>query len=374
MSIKKYILKNITLTIIVFFVVVLLWLMLNFFITNEIRFEFSLPKKQTIAEYNGVKGESDTDTIWCGTFNIAWNELVEKIGHKVEFENYESDFVNKLNEQVFTKDMISDKDYYIKVGNSSSKVKEEILQSIDNKFKRNEKKIFDRVNFEENKITVYSLLNKGLDLTVEFSDMGIRKIGNTDKKVRCFGLPFGEKDYENVDVIYFDRIQDETEPTGDRFLSAIRLNIKENEEIIFVNTISNKSFEELYEEIIKLEKEYTGVKELQNIDMFVAPYIKLDMLINYTELCGKEIKGTNDIVLENAIQSINFSTNPNSNKLYYDVEITTDFMGSSSYQTSWSREFNFCNYDSCYVFVKEKDKNKPYLSLKLNEDFVETIK
>lgn len=378
MNTKQFIPKIIKLAIIITFVVVLLWIVLSFFFTRKIRIIISLPKKQTIELYNGIKDESDIDTIWCATFDLAWNELIEKIGTKVEFENYESDFVNRLNEQNFTKDMINENNYYIKADKSSSKLKTEILQSVKGKFGRNEKSILDRVNFEsdENKMTVYSVLNKEFDFTEKFYTMGTRTFGNTAKEVKCFGIPFGEKgeSYENIEVMYFDRVQDETIPSGEQFISAVRLNTEENQEVIFVATDVSKNFEELYEEIMKLEKEYTGAKELEDKDMFVAPYVRLNMLINYAELCGKEIKGTNGVKLENAIQSINFSMNPNNNKIYHEVEMVTDIMGSYSYQTSWSREFNFCNQtDECYMFVKEKDKDKPYLSIKLNENFLETI-
>lgn len=44
----------------------------------------------------------DENKIWVGTFNLTWNDLMEKIGGKIEFEGGNSELVNELNKQTFT--------------------------------------------------------------------------------------------------------------------------------------------------------------------------------------------------------------------------------------------------------------------------------
>ena len=44
----------------------------------------------------------DENKIWVGTFNLTWNDLMDKVGGKIEFETGNSNLVNELNEQTFT--------------------------------------------------------------------------------------------------------------------------------------------------------------------------------------------------------------------------------------------------------------------------------
>ncbi len=57
-----------------------------FFSKNRIKIYF--PKSDLLGLYSGAKGESDVNTIWCGTFQLAWNELINQYGKEIEFENY----------------------------------------------------------------------------------------------------------------------------------------------------------------------------------------------------------------------------------------------------------------------------------------------
>ena len=69
--------------------------------------------------YSGTIGENDINTIWVGSFQLAWNELIEYMGFEIEFEE-DSQMVNELNKKLFTKDMLSEKDYYVKVGKTNT--------------------------------------------------------------------------------------------------------------------------------------------------------------------------------------------------------------------------------------------------------------
>lgn len=91
--------------------------------------------------FNRENMEYNKNMIWIGTFQIAWNELIEIYGNEtIEFIDYESALVDELNQKSFTKDMISEEDYYVKVGKSSSQLKKEILNELEEKFGENEKK------------------------------------------------------------------------------------------------------------------------------------------------------------------------------------------------------------------------------------------
>lgn len=69
------------------------------------------------------------------------------------------------------------------------------------------------------------------------------------------------------------------------------------------------------------------------------------------------------------MQSIQFSMNPKGGKIYSEAIIHTDSLSAPAQS---ARILNFCK--PCYMFIKEKDKEKPYFAVKLNTNFVEIVK
>lgn len=139
--------------------------------------------------YTGQKGESDIDTIWCGTFQLAWNELIEYVGGKVELDGVNSELVNKLNEQKFTKEMLSEGDYYVKAGKTSPELKNEMIREIENKFGKDRTSLLNGLNFEaSNGVTIYSNLDKKFTFLEEFDPINNKTYGNSEKIIKAFGI------------------------------------------------------------------------------------------------------------------------------------------------------------------------------------------
>ncbi len=247
-----------------------------------------IPQNSKPVLYSGAKGESDIDTIWCGTFQLAWNELIEKLGKNVEFENYNSELANKLNEKKFTKDMLSEDSYYIKVSNTSPNLKQEIIRDIKNKFGNKKSQFLDNIDFENpNGIIIYTALSKKFEFLEEFDDLESMLYGNSGKKVRHFGITSesDKKLYKNVEIMFYEWKDKQLE-------CAVKLKTKEDEEIILAKINNKENFDEIYNYILELENNYEDSKELREEDLLWIPYINLNFSINYDELCGKEIKNT----------------------------------------------------------------------------------
>ena len=96
-----------------------------------------------------------------------------------------------------------------------------------------------------------------------------------------------------------------------------------------------------------------------------VPYINIDVKVNYSDLCHKEIKGTNGKYIEKAIQNVIFSLNEKGGKLQSEGGIKDTTMGIH-------KEERFFKYDSPFViFLKETEKEKPYFALRIdNTDFL----
>ena len=99
--------------------------------------------------FTGKIGDNDINSIWVGTFQLAWNEFMDQRVHgNVEFEDGESVLANELNKRTFTKDMLNETDYYIKVGETSNELKEQILKDIKDKFGIDGSQALEQINFD----------------------------------------------------------------------------------------------------------------------------------------------------------------------------------------------------------------------------------
>ena len=282
--------KKVLITILVIISIIVLLRIGLFLIFNKITIR--IPKNAKPVFYSGAKGESDMDTIWCGTFQLAWNELINQYEKEIELKDYNSELIDKLNEQNFTKDMLSEDSYYIKVAETTPSLKEEIKQDMKKKFGK-KSAVLDNIDFnQKNGITIYTALNKKFEFLEIFDDLEDKKFGETDKKIKCFGIDkkSDKSLYKNVEVMYYGWNKENEE-----WEYAARLKTKENEEIIFANISSIGDFDETYKKVLELENTYEETKEFQDIDNIYLPYMNINFTINYEELCGKEINNTRNM-------------------------------------------------------------------------------
>lgn len=311
-------------------------------------------------------GETDMDKVWCGSFQIAWNELMEYVGGNVEFENEENEMADRLNSKSFTKDMISEDDYYtciIPNKTGLSKIKEKINSDLKNKFGTVQAPILDKINEESiNGVFIYSTIKKNFEFPTKFDYIGKRPFYEADgssKDVEYFGIKSDSDEalLENVEIMYCDEY----------FNSYIvKLYTQENEEIMLYKTdkVEGTPLNELYEEVLELSSDYTGNKKLNDGDTLQIPYINLNFEINYDELCGKEIKGRNGEYIAAALQNIMFSLDDTGAKIEDESAMDTIVM---------SIKIPYSFDDDFVIFIKEQDKEKPYFATKiLNIDFLKT--
>lgn len=350
---RKNIIGIITFFVLVFFIVIMSF--------NKVKLYY-IPDNE-IKYYTGQKSESDINTIWCGTFQIAWNELIDYVGNDIKFENNDNEFINKLNKRNFTKDMLSKDDYYVKIGKTTSSLKDEIIKDVKNKFGKNKNIFLNQFDFSNsNGITIYSILNKKFEFLEKFDTYSSVIYGDTSKNVRCFGIKdeSNKELYKNVEIIYYEN-------TWEHY--GIKLKTKNDEEVILYKTSLQGSFEEIYDEMLNYEKIYNDSKIFRENDYLIVPCVNLNCEINYKELCNQIIENTNGMYIDAAIQTVQFEMNEKGGFLSSQAIIKNDYI--SGIQDK-SRRFNFCQ-PSCYLFLKEKDKNKPYFALKLNIEFLDVV-
>lgn len=320
-------------------------------------------KANLVPTYTGKIGNTDYNSIWIGTFNLAWSELIEQYVHnKISFKEGNTALVDELNKQTFKKEQISEEDYYIKVGQTSEILKNQILEEIKNKFGINNSTTLEKIDFKnasEKSITIYSLLLKSFEFLQPFDRVENSKFGDNEETIKYFGInnSSNEELNENLEVLFYNNEND----------FAIKLKTKENERIILYRTEDSGSFENYYEDVENKTKKYEGKNEFGKHDELMIPYISIDTIINYDELCGKFIEGEENLYIQNALQNVKFTMNESGGKLSSEATIKGEV---NTFETEKPRCFYF---DKTFViFLKEENKEQPYMSLKVdNTDILE---
>ncbi len=311
-------------------------------------------KAEITPTYTSKISTMDNNKVWVGTFNLVWNDFMnDVIGGKIEFKNGYSELANELNKQTFTTEQLS-KDSYFKIhGSATLDLKKQIENGIKNKFNE-DSKILDKVEWGniENYV-LYAMLKKEFNYLEKFPTLQDKTFGDSEEKVKYFGIePDTSKlASKNIEVLFYNSKED----------FAIKLKTQEKEDVFLYKTAGeNKSFEENYQEMLEKASKYTGKNTFERTDILNIPFIKVNDEINYDELCGRYIKGTNWYIKQ-ALQTIDFELNNYGGS----VKSETLIEGTQGSADEIDREFIF--NDDFILYLKEQDKQQPYFALKVDD-------
>lgn len=280
--------------------------------------------------YQSTLDEHTVNNLWIGTLDLAWKDLEEKVGGRIELEE-NIDIANELNNSSFSKEMLDENDYTINV-----------TRTVTNGYNI-ETKLNKNLNF------LYSFDNFNNDYNYTFG-----KDGND--YIKYFGINNASKEElnQNVEVLFYNGNND----------FAVLLNTKEGDEIILYRTDENKSFNEYYEDIKNKKDNYNGSTTFEENDELLVPYVNVNGTVAYNELVDKIIKNTNGMYISNVIQDVNFNLNESGCNMKSHATMTTEYLSIGS-RYFWFR-------DTFIIFMKEENSNMPYFALKVdNQDILE---
>lgn len=306
-----------------------------------------------------VKG----NTMWCGTFQIVWNDLKNEIVKQdIEFSP-QLDCVDNLNKSAFSADMISAEDYYKTYGIISPELKTQIETDLNNKFGRTSDFINNfNWNTDSNakKYLIYAMLVKDLKFATPFDDLETGDFAGKDTKTSYFGLKANSNSEarSQVSVLYYNNEKDK----------AISISTTTNDEIILCRTNTIQNFNQIWEKITNERTNYTGNTSLEETELLQVPEISINSEKEYTDLENKEFEDVNGekLTIEKAMQTIDFELNKEGAKLTSEAGIAVT---TNAIEPQDIRDFSF--NDSFVIFLKEKDKELPYFALNVSdiEDF-----
>lgn len=303
-----------------------------------------------VLRINAYDHNKDKSEVWVASFQIAWNELTEKLGTTIQFDG-KNKLVDELNQQTFKKEMLNPDSYYVKTGYINTKLRDELNYEL-NQLKNFESKILERTNWEKSSpgYLIYALLNKNFTFETPFTKMDGTFQGFEDK-IQYFGLDSktNPKAFNQVSLLFYNSDND----------FAVKIVTKEQEELILYRTDNFESFDNNYNEIIKKSNNLTEKKNLiSGEDELRIPFMNINQEVNYNELCNKKIKNTDGIYISQAIQNIEFNLDNYGGNITSEAAIYT--LASLNEKEPNKYYFN----DKFLLYIKEKDKEKPYFAVK----------
>ncbi len=304
------------------------------------------------------------NSIWCGTFQLVWNEMIDKKVKQDIIFNPQQTMAKNLNKKEFKAKDISEDDYYKTFGLQTKELKETIEKAIKEKFDEtsdvlNNVEWYDTEEQAYGKYTAYAILKKIFTFEYNFIDLKPSEFENgAYENIKYFGVKTDtdNKVKRQIEILYYKNDED----------FAVKLSTKEGENIILCNRPEGDTFKEIYNNINKNKKSYKGSKVLGKIDDFKMPNLKFDILRTYDELCGKEFKekdGTIDKI-NTAIQTIQLELDKKGGMLKSE-SITT--FESSGVNNNKNKPKHLYLDDSFAMFLVEDGKNTPYYASKITD-------
>ncbi len=297
------------------------------------------------------------NTVWCGTFNLIWNDLKNDLAKQDIVFTPQLEVVQNLNKGTFNTSYLSDESYYKKYGMPNWELKAEIEKAIKDKFGETSDILdgFDWTNHTPKDYFLYVMLKKDFEFPNVFTELENGEFGKYEN-VNYFGIDGNtEKQVRNqVEVLYYNSKED----------FAIKLHTKGNDEVIIVRGCEQDTFGKMYEEIQKKKMDYQGDASFGEEDILKIPNIKFKLMEEFPELADKPFLFSTgeSYQIEKAVQTIQFELDKKGGKIKSEAGMMVDTL---SLKTEKPREFLV--EDAFSLFLVEKEKDLPYFAAKISD-------
>lgn len=300
--------------------------------------------------------EINQNTIWCGTFQLIWNDLKENLAKQDIVFTPQIDVVKNLNKGEFNTSMLSDDYYYKKYGQISIELKQEIENAIKEKFNETSD-ILNDFNWEAKEgYFLYAMLKRTFEFEKVFDELNKGSFANKYNDISYFGIEDSTDNTvgEQIDILYYNSKED----------FALIINTKQNDEVIFVKTKEGITFDEIYNTMNDKKEQFKGDTNFTDIDIIKIPNIKLNEKKEFLDLEGKPFyfSSGEEYYIDKAIQTIEFELDKKGGKIKSEAGMS---VLKFSNITGEKREFLL--NDTFTIFLREKYKEKPYFAARIDD-------
>ena len=297
------------------------------------------------------------NSVWCGTFNLIWNDLKNDLAKQDIIFKEQTESVNNLNKGTFSTKDISEESYYKVYGTPNKELKEKIEKAIRTKF--NEKSdILNDFNWEDAEETdyfLYAMLKKDFKFEKVFTELENGKFGNFEN-IKYFGIneQTEEQVRNQVKVLYYE--------SKDNF--SIKLTTQGNDEIILSKGNKEDNFLEIYKEINEKSEKYKGNRNFTELDKLKIPNISFKLKKEFEELENKPFYLSNgrEYVITKALQTIQFELDKEGGK----IKSEAGMMVKDAIAVEEIEKREFYIDDTFTIFLQEEGKDLPYFAARIS--------
>jgi hypothetical protein len=306
-----------------------------------------------------------TNLLWCGTFQLAWNEAGKVTGGNLQLAGAESQspaqdpMITALNQQAFARDCVDDASYVAMAGFVRDKMDQQILKAVNEKFHG----AFQRRLLPEKYTTgrpqdlvAYACLWKKLSFPVPFERLEDSfTFGAT--KVRAFGIGRTEASHEGM----YSQVQILDYQDGTNFV--VELKTATPGDRLILATVEPKATLGGTVRSVEQIAHATGEPAGTN-DILIVPRIAFDLVREYWELEGRRlVPGTTkvapDLTLLSALQSIKFEMNEKGVELQSEAHMAFGCAGPREPKREHIMIFN----QPFLVLMERQGARMPYFAL-----------
>ena len=305
-----------------------------------------------------LEDEITSNTAWCGTFNLIWNDLKNDLAKKDIVFNPQPTVLDNLNKGTFNTSCLSEDSYYKVYGSPTIELKKQIEKAIKEKFNETSD-ILDDFSWEEGESDnyfLYVMLKKQFEFPKVFTKLENGDFGKY-KNVKYFGINSStDKAVRNqVEVLYYNSSSD----------FAIKLKTKQNDEVIISRGNTETNFGDVFKSITEKSSKYNGSTSFNETDKLKIPNIKFNLKEEITEVENKPFTFSNgkEYCIEKALQTIQFELDEKGGKIKSEAGII--LKEAAIKPTEKPRDFLVD--DTFTIFLKEEGRDLPYFAAQISD-------
>lgn len=294
------------------------------------------------------------NTVWVGTFQLVWNDLMDDIVKgDVFLEGGNDAVVNGLNMQIFKSSMLSPSAYYKTHGVMTLQLRDKINNALSRKFNETSD-LLASVDWNGRDYLLYAMLKKDFQFPYVYDVLTPDKFAKSKENVKYFGIndksDKGLRD--TIDVLFYNSKDD----------YALILNTKDKDMVMLYRTDNKLTLADAYKEMLDKSFKYEGERKFTESDELKVPFIKFKNDYTYKNLTNKKIKNT-DFTIGSAMQTIDFNMDNKGVKLKSEAAMIMK-MSMVLPEKAQKRKFYFD--DNFYLFMQE-NLNYPYFAMKVGD-------
>ena len=304
-----------------------------------------------------LEDEITSNTAWCGTFNLIWNDLKKDLAKQDIVFTPQPKMVDNLNKGTFNISYLSEDSYYKVYGTPTLELKKQIEKAIKEKFNETSS-ILDDFNWDgatEKDYFLYTMLKKEFEFPKVFTNLDNGNFGKY-KNVKYFGIDSNTKKdvREQVEVLYYNSSSD----------FAVKLNTKQNDEVIISRGNTENNFGDIFKGIIEKSHKYEGSKSFEKTDKLKIPKISFNLKQEITEVENKPYTFSNGDIyyIEKALQTIEFDLDEKGGRIKSEAGMKNKLA-----EIIPEEPRDFIVDDTFTIFLKEKGKDLPYFAAQISD-------